>query len=65
MGSPAVPCRMAAPARLKPEARQVRHSAGEEIAGRGWLPDGFGITIHAPNKRYVNDEQIAQAVAQC
>lgn len=27
-------------------------------------PDGFGLTIHAPNNRYINDEQIAQAVAQ-
>jgi peptide/nickel transport system substrate-binding protein len=26
--------------------------------------DGFGITIHAPNNRYVNDAKIAQAVAQ-
>ncbi len=27
-------------------------------------PDGFGITLHGPNNRYVNDEQIVQAVAQ-
>jgi peptide/nickel transport system substrate-binding protein len=27
-------------------------------------PDGFGLTIHAPNNRYVNDAKIAQAVAQ-
>ena len=26
--------------------------------------DGFGLTVHAPNDRYVNDEKIAQAVAQ-
>ena len=26
-------------------------------------PDGFMITLHAPNDRYVNDEQVAQAVA--
>ncbi|MFN8771840.1 MAG: ABC transporter substrate-binding protein [bacterium] len=26
-------------------------------------PDGFTITLHAPNDRYVNDEQVAQAVA--
>lgn len=26
--------------------------------------DGFGVTLHAPNNRYVNDEQVAQAVAQ-
>ena len=26
--------------------------------------DGFGLTIHAPNDRYVNDEKVAQAIAQ-
>ena len=25
---------------------------------------GFALTVHAPNNRYVNDEQVAQAVAQ-
>jgi len=33
------------------------------LAEAGW-PDGFGLTIHAPNNRYVNDAKIAQAVAQ-
>jgi peptide/nickel transport system substrate-binding protein len=27
-------------------------------------PNGFGLTLHTPNNRYVNDEQIAQAIAQ-
>ena len=27
-------------------------------------PNGFGLTIHTPNNRYVNDEKIAQTVAQ-
>src|SRR5205807_6787791 len=27
-------------------------------------PNGFGLTIHSPNNRYVNDAKIAQAVAQ-
>lgn len=27
-------------------------------------PDGFGLTIHGPNNRYVNDDRILQAVAQ-
>jgi peptide/nickel transport system substrate-binding protein len=27
-------------------------------------PDGFGITLHGPNDRYVNDARIAQAIAQ-
>lgn len=33
------------------------------LAGAGF-PQGFAMTLHAPNNRYVNDEQIAQAVAQ-
>ena len=33
------------------------------LADAGY-PDGFGLTIHGPNNRYVNDEQIVQAVAQ-
>lgn len=28
------------------------------------FPDGFALTVSAPNNRYVNDDQIAQAVAQ-
>ena len=28
------------------------------------FPDGFALTVAAPNNRYVNDDQIAQAVAQ-
>jgi peptide/nickel transport system substrate-binding protein len=27
-------------------------------------PGGFGLTIHSPNNRYVNDAKVAQAVAQ-
>jgi peptide/nickel transport system substrate-binding protein len=27
-------------------------------------PNGFGLTLHTPNNRYVNDARIAQAVAQ-
>ncbi|HKW79773.1 MAG TPA: ABC transporter substrate-binding protein [Casimicrobiaceae bacterium] len=33
------------------------------LAAAGY-PDGFGLTIHSPNNRYVNDAKIAQAVAQ-
>ena len=27
-------------------------------------PDGFRLTIHGPNDRYINDEQVVQAIAQ-
>jgi len=33
------------------------------LAAAGY-PEGFGVTLAAPNNRYINDEQVAQAVAQ-
>lgn len=33
------------------------------LADAGY-PDGFSLTIHAPNNRFVNDDKIAQAVGQ-
>ena len=47
---------------LKPEAYDVE-GARKLLAEAGY-PDGFAMTLHAPNDRYVNDEQIAQAIAQ-
>lgn len=47
---------------LKPEpydpegARKLLTEAG--------YPDGFGLTVHGPNDRYVNDDQVVQAIAQ-
>ncbi len=35
-----------------------------KLLAEAGYPDGFGLTIHAPNNRYVNDAKIAQAVAQ-
>jgi len=34
------------------------------LLAQAGYPDGFGLTLHGPNNRYVNDEQILQAVAQ-
>jgi peptide/nickel transport system substrate-binding protein len=28
------------------------------------FPDGFGLTLHGPNNRYINDDRILQTVAQ-
>ena len=36
----------------------------KKLLAEAGYPEGFGITIHAPNNRYVNDAKIAQAVAQ-
>jgi peptide/nickel transport system substrate-binding protein len=47
---------------LKPEPFDVA-GAKKLLADAGY-PDGFGLTIHAPNNRYVNDAKIAQTVAQ-
>jgi len=47
---------------LKPEAYDP--AAAKRLLAEAGFPDGFAMTVHAPNNRYVNDEQIAQAVAQ-
>ncbi|HZQ62646.1 MAG TPA: ABC transporter substrate-binding protein [Casimicrobiaceae bacterium] len=39
-------------------------AGAKRLLAEAGYPDGFGITIHAPNNRYVNDAKIAQAVAQ-
>lgn len=46
---------------LKPDAYDPE-GARKLLAAAGY-PDGFALTIHGPNNRYVNDDQILQAVA--
>src|SRR5204862_6993951 len=36
----------------------------KKLLAEAGYPNGFGLTIHAPNNRYVNDAKIAQTVAQ-
>ena len=48
--------------RLK--ADQYDPEGARKLLIEAGYPNGFGITLHAPNNRYVNDAQIAQAVAQ-
>jgi peptide/nickel transport system substrate-binding protein len=35
-----------------------------KLLAEAGYPNGFGLTLHSPNNRYVNDARIAQAVAQ-
>jgi peptide/nickel transport system substrate-binding protein len=35
-----------------------------KLLAEAGYPDGFALTIHGPNNRYVNDDKILQAVAQ-
>jgi len=48
--------------RLQPENYDL-DGAKKLLAAAGY-PNGFGITLHTPNNRYINDERIAQGVAQ-
>lgn len=36
----------------------------QELLTAAGYPDGFGLTLHSPNDRYINDAEIAQAVGQ-
>jgi peptide/nickel transport system substrate-binding protein len=36
----------------------------KELLAKAGYPNGFKLTIHGPNDRYINDAKIAQAVAQ-
>jgi len=47
---------------LKPEPYDP--DGARKLLAEAGYPEGFGLTLHAPNNRYVNDEQIAQAIAQ-
>jgi peptide/nickel transport system substrate-binding protein len=47
---------------LKPEPYDLE--GAKKLLAEAGFPDGFSLTLHAPNDRYVNDEQIAQAIAQ-
>ena len=38
--------------------------AARKLLAEAGFADGFGLTLHGPNDRYVNDEKVAQAIAQ-
>jgi peptide/nickel transport system substrate-binding protein len=47
---------------LKPEALDV--DGARRLLAEAGYPNGFRMTIHGPNDRYINDGQIIQAIAQ-
>ena len=47
---------------LKPEKFDLAEA--KRLLAKAGYPNGFKMTIHGPNNRYINDAKIAQAVAQ-
>ncbi|WP_085314595.1 ABC transporter substrate-binding protein [Derxia lacustris] len=47
---------------LKPEAFDA--DGAKKLLAEAGYPDGFALTLHGPADRYINDDQILQAVAQ-
>ncbi len=47
---------------LQPDAYDP--NAAKKLLADAGYPQGFAMTVSAPNNRYVNDDQVAQAVAQ-
>src|SRR6185436_9289174 len=45
------------PAKFDPEA-------AKKLLAQAGYPNGFAMTIHGTNNRYINDDKIAQAIAQ-
>jgi peptide/nickel transport system substrate-binding protein len=48
--------------KLKPE--KYDPDAGRKLMAEAGYPNGFRLTVHGPNNRYINDEKIVQTVAQ-
>ena len=47
---------------LKPEKYDV--AGAKKLLAEAGYPDGFGLTIHGPNDRYINDAKITEAIGQ-
>ena len=47
---------------LRPDAHDP--VAAQRLLAEAGFPQGFAVTLHGPNDRYVNDAQILQAIAQ-
>ena len=49
-------------AQLKPESYDP--DGAKKLLSEAGYPNGFNVTLSGPNNRYINDEQVLQAVAQ-
>lgn len=49
-----------------PDLKVVKYDpeAAKKLMAEAGYANGFGITIHTPNNRYINDEKITQTIAQ-
>lgn len=47
---------------LKPQ--KFDPEGAKKLLATAGYPDGFGLTVHGPNNRLVNDEKVAQTIAQ-
>lgn len=49
-----------------PALKTVKYDpdGAKKLLTQAGYPNGFGLTLHTPNNRYVNDEKIAQTIAQ-
>jgi len=47
---------------LKPEAYDPE--GAKKLLAEAGYPNGFGLTLHGPNDRYINDHKICQAIGQ-